>query len=188
MGVLEILLIAIGLAMDAFAVAICKSPCIGAQEAYKKFMMPFLFGVFQMMMPIIGWLIGDQFAATISAYDHWIIFILLGYLGVNMIRASRETNTDESCTYLTWQEMSALAVATSIDAMAIGITFAFLNVNVWGASAVIGAVAFLISLVGVYIGKQLGNLLKERAELLGGIVLIFIGVKILLEHLGILVL
>ncbi|WP_302226357.1 manganese efflux pump MntP [Veillonella magna] len=182
----EIVLLAVGLAMDAFAVSVAKAPCIGPKEQYKKVVLPFLFGLFQMGMPIIGWLVGAQLADIISEYDHWIIFALLGYLGINMIReAYHKDAADDICLFMGWKEMLMLALATSIDALAIGITLAFLSVNVLWASGIIGIITFGISLVGIYLGHQLAKLLRGRAEIIGGIVLVLIGTKILLQHLGI---
>ncbi len=187
MSMWEVALVAVSLAMDAFAVAIAKGSCISSREQLKRFGLPFLFGLFQMIMPLIGWFIGAQFAGKIDAYDHWIIFALLGYLGVNMIRNSfKPVEEDIICNLVTWREMFVLALATSIDALAIGITLAFFNVNVWTASSMIGIITFIISLGGVFLGQQLAKLLSGRAEMVGGVVLILIGLKILLQHLGIL--
>lgn len=187
MGLAGIVLLAVSLAMDAFAVAVCKGPCIGPQEQYKKFILPLLFGVFQMVMPIIGWLVGIQFASYIEAYDHWIGFILLAYLGGNMIYSALtdDGSDDDFCPFMSWKEMLMLSLATSIDALAVGITFAFLRVNVWQSSAIIGIITFIIALAGIYLGRQVGRLLKDRAEVIGGVVLILIGLKILLEGLNI---
>lgn len=187
MSMWEIALVAISLAMDAFAVAIAKGPCISYREPLKRVGMPFLFGLFQMIMPLIGWVIGAQLSDKINNYDHWIIFILLGYLGVNMIRNSFKPDEEGEiiCHLVTWREMFVLAFATSIDALAIGITLAFFSVNVWVATSTIGIITFAISLIGVFLGQQLGKILSGRAEMVGGVVLILIGLKILLQHLGV---
>ncbi len=188
MSFLEIILLSIGLAMDAFGVAVGKGLTLTDKEGYKKIFLPFLFGLFQFLMPIVGWFIGSQFATIIANFSHWIIFALLLYLGVSMIRQSDDECTciteDEPKTLVFW-EMIMLAVATSLDALAVGLTFAFLSVNVWEASIVIGITTFIISLVGIYLGKWLGCYIGKYAEMAGGIVLIIIGVKILLQHLGI---
>ncbi|WP_298704132.1 manganese efflux pump MntP family protein [uncultured Veillonella sp.] len=190
MSLWEIAIVAVSLAMDAFAVAIAKGPCISDKEPLKRIGLPFLFGLFQMIMPLIGWVIGAQLAGKIDDYDHWIIFALLGYLGINMIRNSCKPveEGDIICHLVKWREMFVLAFATSIDALAIGITLAFFSVNVWTASSMIGIITFVISLGGVFLGQQLAKLLSGRAEMIGGFVLILIGLKILLQHLGILTL
>lgn len=185
MGVIEITLIGIGLAMDAFAVSICKG-LSAAKLTWKHVLIPAVyFGVFQALMPLIGWLLGIQFQALITAIDHWIAFILLALIGANMIRealSGEEGTVDNS---LSFPVMFMLAVATSIDALAIGITFAFLEVNIWMAVAVIGGITFVICVAGVKIGHVFGARFRTKAEILGGMILILIGVKILLEHLGI---
>lgn len=187
MSMFEIFLIAVGLATDAFAVSVAKGPCIGPSEQYKKLVLPFLFGLFQMLMPLIGWLVGSRFANFINAYDHWIIFAILGYLGFAMIRESRKhSDDDDFCLFLSWREMMMLALATSIDALAIGLTLAFLDVNVTWASSLIGIITFIISLLGIFLGRQLAKLLAGKVEIFGGLVLIGIGAKFLLQHLGIL--
>lgn len=186
MSMFEIFLIAVGLATDAFAVSVAKGPCIGPSEQYKKIVLPFLFGLFQMLMPLIGWLVGSRFAALINAYDHWIIFAILGYLGLAMIRGARKHSDDDFCLFISWREMMMLALATSIDALAIGLTLAFLEINVTWAATLIGIITFIISLMGIFLGRQLAKLLTGKVELFGGVVLIGIGIKILLQHLGIL--
>lgn len=147
-----------------------------------------MFGVFQMAMPLIGWFVGAQLIDMINSYDHWIIFGLLAYLGINMIRNSKKAAEEENedfCELVSWREIIMLAFATSLDALAIGLTFAFMDVNVWVASSLIGVVAFIISLVGVFLGQQLKRFLGGREEVLGGIVLIVIGLKVLLQHMQI---
>ncbi|WP_251441244.1 manganese efflux pump MntP family protein [Veillonella intestinalis] len=189
MSIWELSLIAISLAMDAFAVAVAKGPCMSDREIVKKIGMPFLFGVFQMLMPIIGWFIGAQLASKIDAYDHWIIFGLLAYLGINMIRNSKKVEYGEDeliiCQLLTWREVFVLAIATSIDALAIGLTLAFFDINILAATGLIGIVAFILSLAGVYLGQQLKKIFAGKAEVVGGVVLVLIGLKILLQHLQI---
>ena len=187
MSVFEIILISIGLAMDAFGVSIGKGLTMPVGENGRKVTLAFLFGLFQFLMPVIGWPIGRQFIDVISEWDHWIIFGLLGYLGIAMIREglSDDDDEDDDKQFLGAWEMIMLSVATSLDAMAVGLTFAFLPINVWEASTMIGVIAFGISLIGVYLGKFMGQFVGKYADILGGGVLILIGTKILLQHLGI---
>ena len=187
MSVFEIVLISMGLAMDAFGVSIGKGLSMPVGENGRKVTLAFLFGLFQFLMPVIGWLIGRQFIDVISEWDHWIIFGLLGYLGVAMIREglSDETDEDDDKQFLGVWEMMMLSVATSLDAMAVGLTFAFMPINVWEASTMIGVITFGISLIGIYLGKFMGQFVGKYADILGGGVLILIGTKILLQHLGI---
>ena len=187
MSVFEIILISIGFAMDAFGVSIGKGLSMSVGENRRKVTLAFLFGLFQFLMPIIGWLIGRQFIDVISEWDHWIIFGLLGYLGIAMIREglSDETDEDDDKQFLGAWEMMMLSVATSLDAMAVGLTFAFMPINVWKASTMIGVITFGISLIGIYLGKFMGQFVGKYADILGGGVLILIGTKILLQHLGI---
>ena len=186
-SVFEIILISIGFAMDAFGVSIGKGLSMPVGENRRKVTLAFLFGLFQFLMPIIGWLIGRQFIDIISEWDHWIIFGLLGYLGIAMIREglSDETDEDDDKQFLGAWEMMMLSVATSLDAMAVGLTFAFMPINVWKASTMIGVITFGISLIGIYLGKFMGQFVGKYADILGGGVLILIGTKILLQHLGI---
>ena len=187
MSVFEIVLISIGLAMDAFGVSIGKGLSMPVGENGRKVTLAFLFGLFQFLMPVMGWLIGRQFIDVISEWDHWIIFGLLGYLGVAMIREglSDETDEDDDKQFLGTWEMMMLSVVTSLDAMAVGLTFAFMPINVWKASTMIGVITFGISLIGIYLGKFMGQFVGKYADILGGGVLILIGTKILLQHLGI---
>ena len=189
MSIFEIVLISIGLAMDAFGVSIGKGLTMPVGENGRKVTLAFLFGLFQFLMPLIGWLIGRQFIDVISDWDHWIIFGLLGYLGIAMIREGLSDDDDEDDDddkqFLGVWEMMMLSVATSLDAMAVGLTFAFLPINVWEASTMIGVITFCISLVGVYLGKFMGRFVGKYADIVGGGVLILIGTKILLQHLGI---
>lgn len=157
-SVFEIILISIGLAMDAFGVSIGKGLSMPVGENGRKVTLAFLFGLFQFLMPVMGWLIGRQFIDIISEWDHWIIFGLLGYLGIAMIREglSDETDEDDDKQFLGAWEMMMLSVATSLDAMAVGLTFAFMPINVWEDSTMIGVITFGISLIGVYLGKFMG--------------------------------
>ena len=186
MSLIEIILISAGLAMDAFGVSIGKGLTMPVGENGRKVTLAFLFGLFQFLMPLIGWLIGRQFIDVIADWDHWIIFGLFGYLGIAMIREGlSDDDEDDDKTFLGVWEMMMLSVATSLDAMAVGLTFAFLPINVWEASATIGIITFGISLVGIYLGKFMGRFVGKYADIIGGGVLILIGTKILLQHLGI---
>ena len=183
MGFFELFLIGIGLSMDAFAVAICKG--LGMERINKRdtLLLALFFGGFQALMPLMGYLLGSRFASYIERWDHWIAFVLLAFIGGNMIRESREQEEEEAkhCGSIRYRELFTLAVATSIDALAVGITFALLP-----DVTLIGCTTFVLTLVGVWVGNLFGSRYKSRAELTGGIILILIGVKILLEHLGIL--
>lgn len=185
MGLLELFIIAVGLSMDAFAVSVCKG--LSVQKVKPKHMViaGAYFGGFQALMPAIGYLLGVNFQAMIERFDHWIAFILLALIGISMIKESRE-DVDELNDSFTFKAMLPLAVATSIDALAVGVTFAFLQVNIVPAVLFIGVTTFILSAIGIRIGNIFGAKYKSTAELLGGIVLILMGIKILLEHLGVL--
>ncbi len=185
MSLFELFLIAVGLSMDAFAVAVCKGLSMSKITLKKSLVVGLYFGIFQSAMPLIGYFLGRQFAGLITAYDHWVTFILLGAIGFNMIRESREgeEKTDAS---LSPRSMLPLAVATSIDALAVGISFAFLSVPIGPAVSFIGVITLTLSMVGVKLGNVFGVRYKSRAELAGGLVLILLGLKILLEHLELL--
>lgn len=188
MGFFELFLIGIGLSMDAFAVAICKG--LGMERINKRdaLLLALFFGGFQALMPLTGYLLGSRFASYIERWDHWIAFVLLAFIGGNMIRESREQEEEEAKHggSIRYRELFTLAVATSIDALAVGVSFAFLGVRIAPAVTLIGCTTFVLTLVGVWVGNLFGSRYKSRAELTGGIILILIGVKILLEHLGIL--
>lgn len=188
MGVIEIVLLGIGLAMDAFAVSICKGLSMKKMEWKKAIIIALYFGVFQALMPVIGYLLGVGFEEKITSIDHWIAFGLLSMIGINMIREAFGDKESEENDSVDFKSMIVLAVATSIDALAVGVTFAFLRVNVIFAVAIIGIVTFIISMCGVKIGNVFGDKYESKAEIAGGIILILLGLKILLEHLGILVL
>lgn len=186
-----LVLMGVGLAMDAFAVSICKGLSMRKVNKKQCLVIGLFFGGFQALMPFLGWVLGSQFEQYITSIDHWIAFILLGFIGGKMVvEAIREK--DEAVEVgkmdppLDLKEMFVLAVATSIDALAVGITFAFLQVPIVEAISIIGITTFVISVIGVYVGNFFGNRYKKKAELVGGIILILIGLKILLEHLGIL--
>lgn len=187
MSLFELFLIGIGLSMDAFAVAVCKGLSMRRIDKKATFSIALAFGGFQALMPLIGYLLGSRFAGLIESFDHWIAFVLLAFIGCNMIKESREEAEEEAAfTGISLKELLVLAVATSIDALAVGVTFAFLGVAIVEAITIIGCTTFVLSLAGVYVGNVFGAKYKSRAELTGGIILVLIGVKILLEHLGVL--
>lgn len=187
MGIFTMVSIGVGLAMDAFAVSICQGLKMIKVNKQYAVVIALFFGIFQAMMPLIGYVIGVQFESYITSIDHWIAFILLGFIGFNMIKESREKEEIDECIYrLDYKELTMMAIATSIDALAVGVAFAFLNVNVLMAVVIIGIITFGLSLIGVLLGHKLGMKFKSNAEMFGGIVLIIIGLKILLEHLNIL--
>lgn len=189
MGLVEIILIAVSLAMDAFAVSICKGLSMKKMDWKKAIIIGLYFGIFQAGMPVIGYLLGVGFEESIKFIDHWIAFGLLAFIGGNMIKEALSKNEeDEVDDKVDFKTMVVLAIATSIDALAVGVTFAFLNVNIVLAVSLIGVLTFIISCIGVKLGNVFGDKYEKKAELAGGIVLILIGLKILLEHLGILVL
>ena len=184
MGFSMIFLIAVSLAMDAFAVSISNGVSVkgfGKRHAVKQGL---YFGGFQFMMPVIGWFLGNSVKSYIEAVDHWIAFGLLAIIGINMIRESLgEDDEDEATTELSPKVLVLQAIATSIDALAVGISFAVLSVNIIQAAAIIGVVAFCFGFAGGVLGKRIGGLLQGKAEIVGGVVLILIGIKILIEHL-----
>ena len=185
MGLIELICIAVGLSMDAFAVAICKGLSLRKCTWQKQSVVGIYFGVFQAGMPLLGYLLGIQFKEMITSIDHWIAFILLGIIGLNMIKegVSKEEISNEKTDRLEVKEMLGLAVATSIDALAVGVTFAFLQVNIIPAVCIIGITTYILSAAGVKIGNIFGVRYKSKAEIAGGIILICVGVKILMEHL-----
>lgn len=185
MGLWELFIIAVGLSMDAFAVSICKGLSVRRLELKHLLIAGLYFGGFQALMPALGYVLGKQFQSLITSADHWIAFILLGLIGFNMIREARSGEEENLNDSFGPKTMLPLAVATSIDALAIGITFAFLKVQIVPAVAFIGVTTFVLSAVGVKIGNVFGMKYKAKAEFFGGIVLILMGMKILLEHLGI---
>ena len=184
MGLLELFVIAVGLSMDAFAVSICKGLSVRELKPKHALTVGVYFGGFQMLMPLIGFALGVRFQSFITSIDHWIAFVLLGLIGANMIRESREHDEENLSDSFSFGAMLPLAVATSIDALAVGVTFAFLQVSILPAVCFIGATTFVLSCIGIKIGHVFGTKYKSRAELFGGIVLILMGLKILLEHLG----
>lgn len=185
MNFASVFLIALSLAMDAFAVSISNG--ISSKQCSLKdaLITGLFFGGFQFFMPVLGWALGTSVSAYIEAIDHFIAFGLLGFIGANMIYgAVKEANEKgEACSNFNFKTLTLQAIATSIDALAVGISFAILKVNIISAALVIGIVAFLFSVLGVRLGRRLGNIFRKRAEILGGFVLIGIGLKILIEHL-----
>ena len=182
MSLWELFVIAVGLSMDAFAVSVCKGLSVQRVKPKHYLIVAAYFGGFQALMPLLGYLLGVRFEAMVANVDHWIAFVLLGLIGANMVRESRagEEKLDDSFTVST---MLILAVATSIDALAIGVTFAFLGVNIVEAIILIGITTGIISGVGLKIGNVFGSRYKSKAEMAGGIVLILMGIKILVQHL-----
>lgn len=189
MSFLELFLIGVGLSMDAFAVAICQGLCMKKLNWRYATIIALFFGGFQALMPFIGWLLGSQFAGYIQNIDHWVAFVLLALIGGNMVREALSPEEEETaCAVdqkLDYKQLLLMAIATSIDALAVGVTFAFLEVSILPAISIIGCTTFVLSIVGVAVGNFFGARYKKRAELSGGIILILLGVKILLEHLGI---
>ena len=181
-------LLAVGLSMDAFAVSVCKGLCMPKINRSYTFLIGLFFGGFQALMPLIGWILGKQFERYIVDYDHWIAFALLSLIGGNMIyEAISDKGEDEACPVIrvNIKELFLLAIATSIDALAVGVTFAFLNVNIFQAVGFIGLITLLISMLGLKLGNVFGAKYHALAEVIGGVVLILMGVKILLEHLNV---
>ena len=183
MGFWELFILAVGLSMDAFAVSVCKGLSLGKIKAKHMCLAGIWFGGFQALMPLVGYFLGSFFADVITKYSHWIAFALLAFLGAKMIKESFES--EELDDNMGWKTMLVLAVATSIDASAVGVTFAFLDVNILFAVIVIGVTSFAFSAAGVKIGSVFGEKYKSKAEIAGGIILILIGLKILLDGLGI---
>ena len=184
MGLIELFLIAVGLSMDAFAVSVCKGLAMPKCTFKKAAIVGLWFGGFQALMPAIGYVLGAQFQEAIASIDHWIAFVLLALIGGNMIHEALDNDEEEADASLDVKTMFLLAVATSIDALAIGITFSFLKVSIIPAVCFIGIVTFIISFAGVKIGNVFGASYKNKAEIVGGVILILLGLKILLEHLG----
>ncbi|MCI8511861.1 MAG: manganese efflux pump [Lachnospiraceae bacterium] len=184
MGLPELFMIAVGLSMDAFAVSVCKGLSVQKLKPVHALTCGAYFGGFQALMPLIGYLLGSQFKTAVEQLDHWIAFLLLLIIGANMIRESRETEEEKLDASFGVQAMLPLAIATSIDALAVGVTFAFLKVHIMWAIVFIGSVTFILSALGVKAGNVFGLRYKAKAELAGGLILVLMGTKILLEHLG----
>lgn len=187
MGILELFLIAVGLSMDAFAVSVCKGLSVKKPKASMYLVVGLWFGGFQALMPTLGYLLGSTFEQYITSFDHWVAFLLLAFIGGNMIRESFSKDEEKTNAEFGVKAMLPLAVATSIDALAVGVTFALLpDVNIFAAVGFIGVITFALSAVGLKVGNIFGTKYKSKAELAGGIILVVMGVKILLEHLGVL--
>ena len=186
MTLLNLFLIALGLSMDAFAVSVCKGLAMGKTPLRKAALAGIWFGSFQALMPLLGYLLGSRFESYITHIDHWIAFMLLSLIGGNMVKESFSKEAEKTSGTMHFKEMLLLAVATSIDALAVGITFAFLRVDILPATGLIGITTFALSVAGIKVGSLFGTRYKSLAELTGGILLILMGIKILSEHLGIL--
>lgn len=185
MSFTDLTLIALGLAMDAFAVSIGKGLSMKKLQYKNAIITGLYFGIFQGLMPLIGYLLGKNFENLITSIDHWIAFILLSIIGINMIRETIKNEEENINDKFDIKTMLPLAIATSIDALAIGVTFAFLKINIFTSILLIGIITFVTSSIGVIIGKKFGDKFEKSAQIIGGIILIVIGVKILLEHIGI---
>ena len=185
MGLLQLLCLAVGLSMDACAAAICKGLSLGTARVGDALTVGLYFGTFQAVMPLAGYCLGDAFAGAISRFDHWVVFFLLAAIGISMIVESRSKETCYNSS-LRPCAMVALALATSVDALAVGITFSVLQVPPLSASAAIGLTTFALSVFGVYLGQLFGLRYKAKAQLLGGAVLLLMGTHLLLEHLDLL--
>ena len=186
MGIIELFILAVGLSMDAFAVSVCKGLSLGKIKIKHMCIAGLWFGGFQALMPLIGYLLGSNFSELVAKYDHWIAFVLLALIGGNMIKEALGKEEDNMDNSMGFKAMLLLAIATSIDALAVGATFAFLDVSIVPAISFIGVVTFVLSAIGVKAGSLFGYKYKSKAELCGGIILILLGIKILLEGIGIL--
>ena len=185
MEIIELILLTIGLGMDAIAVSVCKGISMKKMNWKKACIIGLYFGGFQAIMPVIGYFFGSSFESIITNIDHWIAFILLAIIGAKMIQEAFQKEEEEYNEDISVKTMIVLSIATSIDALAVGITFAFLKVNLLLAITLIGTITFILSVIGTKIGNRFGDKYKSKAELAGGIILIIIGLKILLEHIGI---
>ena len=185
MGAIEILLISIGLAMDAFAVSVCKGLAMKKMNWKKAAIIGLYFGIFQAVMPVIGYFLGTTFEKFITYVDHWVAFILLVGIGINMVKEAFNKESENRNDNVDMKTMLVLSIATSIDALAIGITFACLKIHIVMPVITIGLITFIISVIGVKIGNRFGNKYEKKAEIMGGVILILLGIKILLEHCGI---
>ncbi len=185
MDIFTILIISFGLAMDAFAVSITNGFVLKKIGFKEIFSISLTFGIFQGIMPIVGWIVGLSFKEYIQSYDHWIALALLSFIGIKMIYESKQIDKIESqdayCSTLSG--LIVMAIATSIDALAVGVSFSCLNVSIYTPAIIIGIITFILCFLGVFIGKKLGHLFENKLELIGGIILIIIGIKIVIEHL-----
>ncbi len=186
MGFWELLLLGVGLSMDAFAVSVCKGLAVQRADKKTALVCGLWFGFFQALMPVIGFFLGRIFADAIEAVDHWVAFGLLSIVGANMIKEALEEGEGDADPDLSARAMLPLAVATSIDALAVGVSLAMAEVNIWTAVSLIGVTTFLLSAAGSLVGGVFGRKYEKKAEIFGGVTLIFLGLKILLENLGVL--
>ena len=186
MGIIELIMLSIGLGMDAFAVSICKGISMKKMDWKKACIIGLYFGGFQAIMPVIGYFLGSTFESFIINFDHWIAFILLAIIGGNTIKESFSKESENISSDVGFKTMIILAIATSIDALAVGITFAFFKVNLVLAITLIGTITFALSVIGTKVGNRFGDKYENKAEFVGGVIIILLGLKILLEHLGIL--
>ena len=186
MGFVELLLLSVGLGMDAFAVSVCKGISMKKMNWKITCIIGLYFGGFQALMPVLGYFLGSTFESVISNLDHWIAFGLLAIIGGNMIKDAFSKECDSFDDDVRFKAMIVLAIATSIDALAVGITFAFLKVNLILAISMIGVITFILAIVGTKVGNRFGDKYEKKAEFVGGVILILLGIKILLEHMGIL--
>ena len=182
MGIFSILLTGFALSMDAFAVSVTKGMTLKKINLSIATKIAFLFGLFQAVMPLIGWLFGMNFELYIRSIDHWIAVFLLSFRGIKMIVEAIKDDDNDNSTYLDNKELIILSIATSIDALAVGVTFAFLNIDIIPICVSIGVITFLVCFIGVLIGKKIGSVFKNYAQIIGGIILILIGLNILNEH------
>ena len=180
-------ILAVGLSMDAFAVAISDGMCYKNLSRVRAFVIAAMFGIFQGLMPVIGYIAGTTFSSAVQSIDHWVALILLGFIGGKMIWEAvgeiREGNKEESIKEFSYKVLLIQAVATSIDALAVGVSFALMNVNIITAASFIAVVTFICCLIGVFAGTKLGNVLKNNAEIFGGVILVLLGIKIFVEHM-----
>ena len=184
MGIWELFVLAVGLSMDAFAVSVCKGLAIGHPSVKGSVLTGMWFGFFQALMPLVGYFVGLQLSSLIHTIDHWVAFVLLAIIGISMIAESRSAKEEDESPSLSIRAMFPLAVATSIDALASGIALAAVEGNIWWAVSFIGIITFSLSAIGVRLGAAAGSRYKAKAELAGGVILILIGAKILIEHLA----
>lgn len=183
MDLFTIVTVAVGLSMDAFAVSVTNGMCVRDLNNKRRVLTALSFGIFQAAMPIIGYFLGRTFSDAISAVDHWVALILLSAIGINMIvEAIKSKNEECSLAPFSYKSLFVQSIATSIDALAVGISFAVLNINIWVSALFIGAITFGICLFGIFIGKKLNSLFKNKASIVGGVILIAIGLKIFIEH------
>ena len=187
MGFVEIIIVSLGLAMDAMAVAVCKGLAMKKINYRKMIVIGLYFGFFQAIMPIIGYILGSTFSSFIKDIDHWVAFFLLLIIGLNMIKESKDDELEKRNDDTSFKTMILLSIATSIDALAVGITISLFNSSLFISAITIGIITFVLSIIGVLLGNKFGDKFQNKSEFAGGVILIIIGFKILLEHLGLLI-